>query len=90
MKAPAEPLFLARQGYRRRRLGDAARLLPVLGTALFVLPLLGAAATGRSTSGGGIYLFAVWFVLILGAAALSRALRSRLGAEAAGRDAGDR
>lgn len=34
------PLFLARADYRRRRLRDAARLLPVVGALLMLLPLL--------------------------------------------------
>lgn len=63
MRAGREPLFLARQTYRRRRVADAARLLPVLGGALlFMLPLLGGAAgagdgggaqTGQTSAGGG-------------------------------------
>ena len=36
--APA--VFLERQSYRRRRLMDVARLLPILGAALFAVPLL--------------------------------------------------
>ncbi len=68
MKRPAAPLFLARQTYRRRRLGDAARLLPLLGAVIFALPLLGAGG-GRTTSGGGLFLFGGWALLILAAAA---------------------
>ena len=37
---PTRPLFLARHGYRRRRIMDAARVLPILGGFLFFLPLL--------------------------------------------------
>lgn len=85
MTKPPEPLFLARQGYRRRRLADVARLLPVLGVGLFMLPLLGAEEAGHTTAGGGLYLFAAWFVLILCAALLSRALGRGLGAGAAER-----
>jgi hypothetical protein len=81
MKKPAEPLFLARQGYRRRRLGDASRLLPVLGAALFVAPFVGTVAGGRTTAGVGLFLFAVWLALIVGAGLLGRALtRDRDGA----------
>ncbi|WP_300512833.1 hypothetical protein [Aliiroseovarius sp.] len=77
MSGGREPLFLARQTYRRRRVADAARLLPLLGVLLFMLPLLGAAGAGNggegtgSTSIGGIYIFAVWGGLILAAALLS-------------------
>lgn len=34
------PLFLERRSYRQRRLLDAARLLPVLGALLWLVPLL--------------------------------------------------
>ena len=33
-----EPVFLERQSYRRRRLGDAAKFLPFVGLVLFLLP----------------------------------------------------
>lgn len=72
MPRPPEPIFLARETYRRRRVIDAARLLPVLGVALFMLPLLGVGA--RSTGWNGIYLFLVWFGLIVAAFVLTRAL----------------
>lgn len=74
MKSGAKPLFLARQGYRRRRLGDAARALPVLGAVLWLLPLLALASNPRTTSGAGIYLFLVWLGLIVAAAVLGRGL----------------
>lgn len=56
------PLFLARQSYRRRRLGDAAKLLPVFGWVLIMLPILWAGVA--TTAGGFIYLFVVWALLI--------------------------
>ncbi len=66
-----QALFLNRQPYRRRRLRDAAKMLPILGAILFVLPLLWLhPQTG--TSSVGIYLFAVWGLLIVLAALLSR------------------
>lgn len=38
---PANPsVFLERQSYRRNRLGDAARLLPVVGMVVLSVPLL--------------------------------------------------
>ena len=59
------PLFLARRGYRRRRLADAARVLPLFGGALFCLPLLW---KGTERAGGTvqalIYVFGLWVVLI--------------------------
>jgi len=45
---------------------DAARLLPVLGAFLFFLPALWRpGATGHSTAVDGVYLFAVWAILIV-------------------------
>ncbi|MZR12762.1 hypothetical protein GQE99_06980 [Maritimibacter sp. DP07] len=66
--------FLARDTYRRRRVIDALRVLPALGAILFLVPLLGAATTARSTAYAGMYLFAAWLLLIIGAAALVRSL----------------
>ncbi|WP_127900651.1 hypothetical protein [Solirhodobacter olei] len=68
------PLFLARQSYRLRRLMDAARLLPVLGLFLFLVPVLWGPPSSHSTVTDGIYLFFVWLVLIVCAFLLSRAL----------------
>lgn len=69
------PLFLARAEYRRRRLRDAARLLPVVGVLLFLMPILWHGAPGApGTARGGIYLFVVWGALIAAAAALASAL----------------
>lgn len=90
MSGRREPLFLARQTYRRRRVADAARLLPLLGVLLFMLPLLGAAGAGDggaetgATSVGGMYIFAVWAGLILAAALLSLPLSA--GSAAASKD----
>ncbi|MGR3795386.1 hypothetical protein [Vannielia sp. SX4] len=59
------PLFLARQTYRRRRLMDAARLLPVVGLCLVLFPLLWIGqGEGPQTRGGVIYLFGIWALLI--------------------------
>ncbi|MEX0340213.1 MAG: hypothetical protein AB3N11_14380 [Arenibacterium sp.] len=65
------PLFLERSSYRRRRLRDAARLLPILGVFLFFLPLLWPEQT--SEAGGAppamssaiTYVFGAWAALIL-------------------------
>jgi hypothetical protein len=76
MRRPKPPLFLARVPYRRRRLRDAARLLPVLGIFLLVMPLLWAEDAQLSlNSGDVIYFFAVWLVLIGLAAAFAPGLR---------------
>lgn len=60
------PLFLPRPEYRRRRLVDAARLLPVFGGFLMLLPILWAPAggLGRDTAWDGMYLFVIWAVLV--------------------------
>lgn len=79
MSQQRPPVFLERQSYRRRRLMDAARLLPVFGAALFMVPLLwskgddGAPAVQTSTA--MIYVFGVWAVLILCAAVFSKFAR---------------
>jgi len=85
VRAPRQPLFLARQSYRRRRLVDATRLLPVLGGLLLALPLLWqGGAEPWLTSRIGLYLFAVWFGLIAAAALLGRWLAPLPGAEREG------
>lgn len=82
MARRASPLFLARAPYRRRRLRDAARLLPIVGAFLLLLPLLWTDAGKVSLRAGDmVYFFAVWLVLILAAAGFARGLRSGDGAE---------
>lgn len=76
MPAPLPPLFLRPATYRRRRLRDAARLLPALGLFLFLLPILWAPEQTfrRDTAPDGIYLFIIWAVLILLTLVISRSL----------------
>ncbi|MBU2963519.1 hypothetical protein KO516_22350 [Citreicella sp. C3M06] len=79
MAQEAEPprgkplVFLERQSYRRRRVIDAARVLPFVGLLLWLVPLLwrdeGTAAVRSSSA--IIFLFGTWFVLVLAAAVLS-------------------
>ncbi|GHC10533.1 MULTISPECIES: hypothetical protein [Gemmobacter] len=73
---PRGPVFLARRSYRLRRMRDAARLLPVAGAFLFLLPILWAPAEteARDTAVDGAYLFVVWFGLIVVAALMARGL----------------
>ena len=83
------PIFLERRSYRRRRLIDALRLLPILGAMLFMLPLFwpvsapespDAAATDPvRTSRAMLYIFGVWAALILAAGGLARGLRTNPG-----------
>ncbi len=72
------PLFLARAVYRRRRLRDAARLLPLVGMFLLILPALGVHgdSDGRAVGAGAVYVFVVWAVLIGLAALLAPGLAS--------------
>jgi hypothetical protein len=81
MKAPR---FVAPDAYRRRRLVDAARILPFAALILMLLPMAWqpAGSEGRDTAGDTVYLFALWSALIAAAAALAPAL-GRLPPEAA-------
>ncbi len=74
MALSREPLFLARQNYRRRRIADAARALPMIGVVLFMIPLLSAGQGRNDTGGWLVYVFLAWFGLIVIAAILSRGL----------------
>ena len=75
MSRPRAPLFLERESYRRRRLMDAARVLPVIGLVLFLLPALWRQNGDPNTGSEALYLFAVWAGLILAAGLLARPLR---------------
>jgi hypothetical protein len=77
MSAPQQMPFLERKSYRQRRLVDGARLLPFAGAVGFLIPLMWPAdvSSGADTARGGLYLFAVWFLLIAAAFALARRLR---------------
>lgn len=72
MSARRTSVFLERETYRRRRIMDAARLLPLLGMALFAVPLLWprpgdpeAAGDPVSMSAAVQYIFGIWAFLIL-------------------------
>lgn len=72
MSAQRPSIFLERETYRRRRIMDAARLLPILGLALFAVPLLwptpsDVAASGEPVpmSSAVLYVFGVWAFLIV-------------------------
>ena len=84
MKKPRRPTFLARIPYRRRRLRDAARLLPVFGGFLMILPVLWSSPSAelRVTSGDVVYFFLIWTLLVLVAAGFAPGL-------SASEDAGD-
>lgn len=77
MKPTRRPMFLDPERYRRRRLMDAARMLPVLGAFLFFLPVLWLpAGASHRTAMDGIYLFTVWAALIVLARAFAPSLAS--------------
>jgi uncharacterized membrane protein len=76
MARPKPPLFLARASYRMRRLRDAARLLPIVGAFLLILPTLWVAdGSIHMTASDLIYFFTVWLLLVIVAAVFSRGLR---------------
>ena len=78
MSRPPSPQFLDLRNYRRRRLVDAAKLLPLLGTVMFLLPLpflFAAEADRHNVAPMAIYLFAVWLALIVFAFVLARSLQ---------------
>ena len=71
------PLFLERQSYRRRRLIDFIRMLPVIGAVLWAIPLLWRSGPDSdvSTSVAIIYLFGVWLGMVVLSAVLAKLLK---------------
>jgi hypothetical protein len=73
---PKPPVFLGRDSYRQRRIRDAARMLPVLGAVLWLIPLFWERGEGGARNSQAlIFVFAVWAVLIVLSVVLSRLLR---------------
>lgn len=70
--------FLERKTYRRARLEDAARLLPLLGLFLFISPIAIQSTARPGESGGTVdwlwFFMGIWLGLIVLAAFVSRAL----------------
>ncbi len=66
------PVFLARDSYRWRRIGDAARFVPLLGVLLLLLPVLW--ARSNDTASTIVYIFSAWAFLIVLIGLLSRRL----------------
>jgi hypothetical protein len=71
---PRIPVFVERKTYRRRRMADAARLLPIFGALLFCMPLLWSVGDPPKTTLTMFYLFLVWFTLFIASALISRQL----------------
>lgn len=78
MTPPRGTVFLERDSYRRRRIMDGARILPVAGFVLILLPVLWSFNTGANIAAEAVYLFVLWSALIVVAAVLSGPLRSGL------------
>ena len=70
-------VFLERASYKQRRLRDAARLLPLLGAVLWVIPLLWPDDDPGSNNSvdAVLYTFGVWVALIALTALVSRRLQ---------------
>jgi len=78
----ATPTDRSDQSLRHRKTRDRARILPLVGLILLTPPLAGIFQLDAKIAGvpfTAIYLFAVWALLIAGAAALSRQLRDGVG-----------
>jgi hypothetical protein len=79
MSVPRSAPFLERRTYRRRRLIDLFKMLPLIGLVLWHVPLLWQ-ATGEdkvTSAEAVIYVFSIWFILVLVAALAARALKER-------------
>ena len=78
MKRGKQAIFVQQRTYRRRRMADAARMLPIFGIILFIIPLLwidrDAGSGSTRTAAVMIYLFVVWAALTGIAGVLSRRL----------------
>lgn len=71
-----KPMFLERDTYRRRRLADASRLLPIFGAALLLVPIFW--TEDQASAQGLIYILGVWAGIIVLSGILSRALTAPL------------
>lgn len=74
MRRKPAAVFVQQRTYKRRRMADAARMLPILGGILFMIPLLWLDTTTMTTARVMVYLFVVWAALAGIAGLLSRRL----------------
>ena len=83
MNGAPRKMFVERQTYRKRRMQDAARFLPVVGLVLIMLPLFWPRGPeeGYAMSVVLEYVFAVWAALVAGAFTLSFYVRDEPSAE---------
>ena len=72
---PTQSVFLERRGYRLRRVMDAARLLPLIGLVVMLLPVFMGVGSSRNLA---VFIFVVWVVLICLAGILGRVLGAEL------------
>ncbi len=77
MTPESGPVFVEKRTYRRRRLVDAARMLPLLGVALVCIPLLwtGPEVAPTPTTHVMLYFFGVWLLLAIVSGVISRHLK---------------
>lgn len=80
-------VFLERKSYRRRRMMDGLRLVVILGAILWVIPVFwpvedAGGLAPVSMSRALFYVFGVWAVLIVLAAALVRGVKENPRSEA--------
>ena len=77
-RKPAPPVFLQRASYRKRRLRDAAKLVPFLGMVLLAIPLAWTTGDPAEQIGanGVLYIFGVWLLLIVLTAVLTGLMRA--------------
>lgn len=90
MSDRTKPLFLARRSYRRRRLIDACRLVPLFGAVIMLIPLLWTEPGSGSLAVRGLFLFAAWGVLVIISAGLARLLAITPEGSGRGAEATDR
>jgi hypothetical protein len=80
LRSGKRAMFLQRRTYRRRRLMDAARILPLIGIVLFIIPLLwpqtgDAKGEPTATSTAITYIFVIWALLIWASAVFAYYIR---------------
>lgn len=88
---PEGRLFLERQSYRRRRMMDAVRTLPLLCAVLWLMvptmwPNAPAGETETALSSAIWYLFVIWVLAITASFALWRRIRNHDDASASKSD----
>lgn len=79
-------IFLERRSYRRRRMVDAVKMMPIAAAWAFMLPLLWSTrptpdGEGVSLSFALIFIFGAWLTLTLASAALAAILKPESGQE---------